>query len=126
LMGPEGRALSLAKGGGFAAEHWLENDGDLASQEAAAARPGFTGPKEARKFLLAGLSGVALQGRGALEALPAACAAHDLVVIAERVEVLQEGGCELIDQNRLRQTGALALRVVEDRVEVAATRARAR
>lgn len=126
LLGPEGRALSQARGGGFAAENWLENDGDLASQEAAAARPGFTGPKEAREFLLAGLSGVALQGRGALEALPAACAAHDLVVISERVEVLPEGGCEVIDQNRLRQTGALALRVVEGRVEVTATRARAR
>ena len=126
LIGPEGRALSLAKGGGFAAENWLENDGDLASQEAAAARPGFTGPKEAREFRLAGLTGVALQGRGALEALPAACEAHDLVVIAERVEVLPEGGCEVIDQNRLRQTGALALRLVGDQVEVTATRAWAR
>jgi hypothetical protein len=47
-------------------------------------------------------------------------------VIAERVEVLPEGGCEVIDQNRLRQTGALALRVVGDHVEVTATRARPR
>src|SRR5690606_25616088 len=92
----------------------------------AAARPGFTGPKEAREFLLAGLSGVALRGRGALEALPAACAAHGLVVSSERVVVPPEGGRAVVDENRLRQTGALALRVVEGRVEVTATRARAR
>lgn len=126
LIGPEGRALSQPRGGGFAAESWLESDGDLGSQETAATRPGFTGPKEAREFLLAGLTGVALQGRGALEALPAACASHDLVVIAERVEAPPEGGCEVIDQNRLRQTGALALRVVGGHVEATATRARPR
>ncbi|WP_346763894.1 ComEC/Rec2 family competence protein [Rhodobacter sp. SGA-6-6] len=125
LLGPEGRALSTARGGGFAAENWLENDGDLATQEEAAARPGFTGPKEAREFILAGLKGVALQGSGALAALPAACAAHDLVVIAATVEAVPEG-CEVIDQTRLRRTGALALRVVGGDVEVTATRARAR
>lgn len=125
LMGPEGRALSAARGGGFAAESWLENDGDLATQEEAAARPGFAGPKQAREFVLTGLSGVALQGGGALEALPAACAAHDLVVIAAAVEA-PPAGCTVIDQTRLRRTGALALRVVDGRVEATATRARAR
>ncbi len=44
LNGPEGRALSAAKGGGFLARNWLEDDGDLADQGTAAARPGFDGP----------------------------------------------------------------------------------
>ena len=38
-MGPDGRALDRASGAGFAAARWLEDDGDLADQEAAAARP---------------------------------------------------------------------------------------
>ena len=41
LAGPEGRALSRAAGGGFAAENWLENDGDLVGQEPAAERAGL-------------------------------------------------------------------------------------
>lgn len=48
VMGPEGRALSAAKGAGFVAGVWLEKDGDLATQIDAAARPGFSGPKAAR------------------------------------------------------------------------------
>ena len=39
VMGPEGRALSGARGQGFMARVWLENDGEIAtSQETAAAR----------------------------------------------------------------------------------------
>ncbi|MEZ5755653.1 MAG: hypothetical protein R3D90_13095 [Paracoccaceae bacterium] len=39
VMGPEGRALSAARGGGFLLTGWLENDGDLEGQAAAAVRP---------------------------------------------------------------------------------------
>jgi competence protein ComEC len=35
VMTPEGRALSKARGDGFAADSWLENDGDPVGQEAA-------------------------------------------------------------------------------------------
>ncbi|MFZ1469113.1 MAG: ComEC/Rec2 family competence protein [Paracoccaceae bacterium] len=121
LMGSEGRALSTPKGGGFAAENWLENDGDLVTQEQAALRPGFEGPKTARSFALGTLTGVALNGKGAADALAAACATHDLVVIAARVDAPPQG-CVVIDQNRLRQTGALAVRVTEADIIVAGTR----
>ena len=122
LMGPEGRALSVGTGNGFVAENWLEADGDLAGQKAAAARAGFTGPKSARDFAFAGLRGVALQGRAGLEALPGFCATHDLVVIAEVVETPPTGDCQLIDLARLRQTGALALQVGPAGIEVTAAR----
>jgi competence protein ComEC len=52
VMGAEGRALSAAKGAGFTAESWLEKDGDLAVQEEAYQRTGFSGPKGARLFTL--------------------------------------------------------------------------
>ncbi|MEZ5796571.1 MAG: ComEC/Rec2 family competence protein [Paracoccaceae bacterium] len=126
LMGDGGRALSWAKGGGFAAETWLENDGDLVPQEVAAAREGFSGPREARAFALAGLRGVALSGKAAGAALTAACAAHDLVVIVAAVEdaaaAEAAGGCVVVDQRRLRQTGALAFRVTAAGIEVRGTR----
>ena len=126
LLGAEGRALSQASGGGFAAENWLENDGDAAPQEDAAARPGFSGPKGARSFQLAGLSGISLSGKAALAGLSDICAGHDLVVIAERVGDIPQGRCVLIDQNSLRETGALALWITNQGVLAEPVRANAR
>ncbi|MES2668035.1 MAG: ComEC/Rec2 family competence protein [Pseudomonadota bacterium] len=106
LMGAEGRALSTGTGGGFAAKSWLENDGDLAAQDQAAARPGFSGPKGARVFVVAGLRGVALKGKGADVA--AACATGAVVIVAAVVEAAPKG-CVLIDQGLLRRSGPLAV-----------------
>ncbi len=108
LIGPEGRALSAASGGGFAAENWLQNDGDLADQTLAAARDGFTGPKGERWFTLAGLQAVALSGKSAGEKLGAACASGALVILADKVEDAPEG-CKLIDQTMLAATGPIAI-----------------
>ncbi len=106
VMGAEGRALSTERGGGFAAKSWLENDGDLETQEQAAARPGFTGPKNARVFELAGLRGVVLKGKGADVA--GACAKGGVVIVAALVKTAPKG-CVLIDQSVLRRTGPLAI-----------------
>ena len=112
VMGPEGRALSAARGDGFAAQNWLENDGDLADQKTAAARPGMAGPEGARKFGAGGIMGIALKGRGTTEALSGACAAADFVVIAAKVEA-GPPDCLLFDTSRLEAMGALALYPVE-------------
>jgi competence protein ComEC len=125
LAGPEGRALSAARGAGFAAENWLRSDGDLAAQDLAADRPGFDGPKGERWFEIAGLRGVALTGKGAEAKLPAACAAAGLVILAARVETRPEG-CPLIDAGMLAATGALAIRVSGDRLEIERTKSAAR
>ncbi|MFM7443840.1 MAG: hypothetical protein ACKO2N_08000, partial [Tabrizicola sp.] len=108
LAGAEGRVLSAPKGGGFAAENWLQNDGDLVLQDAAAARAGFEGKKGERWFDLAGLSGVALSGKGAEAKLTAVCAQADLVILAAEAQAAPEG-CPLIDQTVLSQTGPLAV-----------------
>lgn len=108
LSGPEGRALSKPRGGGFAAESWLENDGDLAEQAQAAARPGFGGPLAARRFTVAGLSGVILSGKSAAAALHAACAGADLVIVPVVAEGAAPGPCTVIDAALLARTGALA------------------
>jgi competence protein ComEC len=125
LMGPEGRALSAARGGGFAAETWLENDGDLVAQDVAAARSGFTGMKGERWFQIGGLTGVALSGKGAADKLEAVCSTGALVILAERARDVPEG-CRLIDQRVLEATGALAIRAEGDALVFTATRDRAR
>ena len=71
-MGPEGRALSVPRGAGFAATNWLENDGDLSDQVSAAQRQGFDGPKYQRSFNLGPWRGIHLKGKGAEPALQAA------------------------------------------------------
>jgi competence protein ComEC len=108
LQGPEGRALSAASGGGFAAQNWLENDGDLADQKFAAARVGFTGKKGEKWFEIGGLQAVSLTGKAALDKLDAACASGALVILAEVAEAVPQP-CRLIDQSVLKETGALAI-----------------
>ncbi len=108
LASEAGRVLSAPKGGGFAAENWLQNDGDLALQAEAATRPGFDGPKSERWFDLAGLRAVALSGKGAAAKLAEVCPRADLVILAAEVEAAPQG-CALIDQTLLRQTGPLAV-----------------
>lgn len=107
LLGPEGRALSAASGGGFSAENWLQDDGDLTDQATAAERPGFTGKKGERWFTFAGEQAVALGGKKAQAALGPACASGALVVLADVAEGAPQS-CRLIDQTTLRGTGAIA------------------
>ncbi len=108
VMGPEGRAVSSPRGAGFAARSWLENDGDLAPQLQAATRAGFDGAEGWRSFAIAGLTGIALKGRGSESRLAAACASADIVVAPVTAKDPPEG-CILFDQALLRQTGAVAL-----------------
>jgi competence protein ComEC len=121
LSGPEGRALSAASGGGFAAETWLENDGDLSLQRLAADRAGFTGAKGERWFTLAGLPAVALSGKGAAAKLPGLCGKAGLVILADRVEAPPQG-CPLIDVTVLSGTGPLAVWSDGERLHIIPTR----
>jgi competence protein ComEC len=121
LLTAEGRALSAPRGNGFAARHWLEEDGDLVDQAAAAARPGFLGPKEARSFAVGGLKGVLLTGKGAAAALPAACAAHALVITPARAGP-DPGPCLMLDAGRLAVTGPVAIRLAPEGLRIRGTR----
>jgi competence protein ComEC len=107
LMGTDGRALSSARGAGFAARQWLENDGDLAAPADAADRAGFTGPPEARSFAVAGWRGVVIKGRDGSLRAEAACRELDLVVTTARATAT--GGCLMLDAGRLSDAGPVAL-----------------
>ncbi|WP_083947708.1 ComEC/Rec2 family competence protein [Phaeovulum vinaykumarii] len=108
LMTPAGRVLSR-DGAGFVSESWLEADGDVASVSEAAARPGFTGPKGARRAVFAGRALVHLTGRQAPDRLPEVCRDGALVVLAAPAPAQGPGDCVVIDRDLLRRTGALAL-----------------
>ena len=113
LMTDQGRALSSPRGAGFAAQSWLADDGDLALPADAALRPGFTGPKAARSFVIGDFRGEVLSGKTALAALPAACDRADIVVVPAALGPAppQKPGCFVIDRTVLDQTGAMELRV---------------
>jgi len=110
VMGPEGRVLSAPRGAGFTADSWLEADGDMATQEEAAARPGpFSGPAGDRRLGFGGWRIAVMKGVRAPAGLAAACAEADLVIIAARVWPDVPAGCRVIDQRLLARTGALAV-----------------
>ena len=109
LMGPEGRAFNKGRGDGFVAGAWLENDGDSASQQQAAARPGFSGEKGWLRFRLGGLEVAHLSGRGARERVAQACrAGADVVILAARERDL-EASCRVIGRDYLARSGVLAI-----------------
>ncbi|MFX0544190.1 ComEC/Rec2 family competence protein [Roseovarius sp. S1116L3] len=114
IMTPSGRALSTAKGDGFAAQNWLENDGDPATQEEAAARwPQDPAP--------AGWPAIrALRGKRALEGLTG-CTQPGLIVMNSIMppDWTKAETCKTLDAAALRDTGAMALRG-EDLVAITA------
>jgi competence protein ComEC len=111
VLGPDGRALSSASGAGFAAQTWLQDDGDLATPKEAALRAGFTGPKGVRQFTLAGLTITVLAGKAGLAALPDACAKSAVVILAasQPPPAAAPGPCQMIDASTLAASGALSL-----------------
>ena len=120
LMGAGGRALSAPRGGGFSVKSWLENDGDLALQEDAAARAGFDGATGAREFSLGPWRGIVLTGRGAVDRVARACATHDLVVLGAEAENAPDT-CLLIDQTTLSDTGPIAITAMADGLHLTPT-----
>ncbi|MGI1661282.1 ComEC/Rec2 family competence protein [Palleronia sp. KMU-117] len=117
LMTEQGRVVSKARGDGFAAASWLENDGDGADQAAASARAGFWGEAGARAFRVAGLSAVHLSGRGAADRLAAACLEADLVILAGQAGPAR-GRCRVIDRATLAKAGAIAIHAAPEGLRV--------
>ncbi len=103
VMTDRGRALSKPRGEGFVALSWLENDGDAAEQPAAFDRAGLTGGR----FELGGKAIVHLTGRGASARAAASCETAALVIL--RGAASAAGPCLLLDRDKLRETGALAV-----------------
>ncbi|MFV0332799.1 MAG: ComEC/Rec2 family competence protein [Tropicimonas sp.] len=108
VIGPQGRALSRAKGDGFAAQSWLENDGDAGDQETAAARPGFVGPKGDLHASADGITIRHLTGKVAAAAFGGDCGA-DILVSGSPLEGGDAPDCLVFDPVRLRESGSVAV-----------------
>jgi competence protein ComEC len=102
----EGRALSKKSGAGFAAQTWLENDGDLPIQALAAAR--HMPPLD-----VGGVKISHVTGRGWRDRLPEACRTHDIVIVNQFWDGAPLWGCKLLDLSYLRRSGALAFTPLE-------------
>ncbi|NSX55688.1 ComEC/Rec2 family competence protein [Sulfitobacter sp. 1151] len=100
VMTPQGRALSKPRGEGFIALSWLENDGDTALQEDAAARrtPGM--------IRVGGQSLLHATGKSARQQASDCDGAAWLIV---NVDIEEMPDCTVLTPDILRQTGAVAI-----------------
>ncbi|MEP3786524.1 ComEC/Rec2 family competence protein [Ascidiaceihabitans sp.] len=117
VMTDAGRALSKAKGAGFVARNWLENDGDPSSQSYAAGR----WPGEGGRLQVTHIGSVELVhviGKKAASAV-LDCDARQLLVASAPLKI---SGCPVYDPQRLRQTGAVALFAKGDGLDVVTVR----
>jgi competence protein ComEC len=96
-------------GAGFVAKCWLEDDGDLAPQDAAAARPGFAGPKGAVRAVIGTLTVWHFTGKRAPELARGACSGGAIIVLNEDWGSRPPSDCEVFDRWRLRRTGSVAI-----------------
>jgi competence protein ComEC len=110
LMTPKGRAVSKPAGGAFVISSWLQEDGDMETQEIAAARPAWHGDKRNRwADLPDGWQLWHLTGKGSGERAADVCVAKRIVVAAEKVPEGTKLPCLLFDPTRLRRTGAVSV-----------------
>lgn len=115
VMTAQGRALSKPSGGKYAAVSWLEDDGDLAGMQAAAARPLWSGPKQAREADLGqGWGLVHLTGKSAPDHAVELCQPKVILVSNQRLPAARRGGCILLDQWVLRWRGAASITMTSD------------
>ena len=116
VMTAQGRALSKAKGAGFVARNWLENDGDGAEQADAAAR---WGPN----MRIGGQEIIHLSGKRAVAAF-AGCTAGQIVVSSVEID-RHIGDCVIFGPTHLRKTGAIAMSVSNGQLKMQTARQRA-
>ncbi len=116
VMTAEGRALSKARGDGFAAESWLENDGDPVEQAVAFTRPAFIEAGRQRDLRLG--QAVIRHATGKVAAADAIATCRDVSVLIVNVPARTPEGCSLYDIRRLRETGALAIGLEKDGLKI--------
>jgi competence protein ComEC len=108
VMTPQGRVLNKATGEGFAAQSWLENDGDYIEQAGAFERLGLGGSKGDMTFDLGARKFVHLTGRGALERVTKGCDDAAFVILAAEWDAKQLP-CVILDRKALAIMGAVAV-----------------
>ncbi|RJE79527.1 ComEC/Rec2 family competence protein [Paracoccus sp. JM45] len=110
LMTPQGRAVSKPAGGAFVISSWLQEDGDMETQEISAARPAWQGDKRDHwADLPNGWQLWHLTGKGSGDRAQGACKAKRIVVASEKLPETGHLPCLLFDPASLRKTGAISM-----------------
>ena len=108
----KGRALSRAKGNGFAAKTWLENDGDGAVQSTAASRLVFD--NAVWEYAIKNQPVFYLWDKDPEpELLRTACTKSSLIITPQTKKTV-DGPCDVINQTTLRNGGAVAVWVTSN------------
>jgi len=110
VLGPDGRQLNKAKGDGFVAGAWLENDGDAATQEEAAMRGALT--RNEARISLGGqvLHYLRANDLSSVE-LSRLCAEADLLILPSTED---PPDCAALIQSDLRRSGSVAVSTSPD------------
>lgn len=116
VMTDAGRSLSRAKGQGFAAERWLQHDGERVSQAQAHER----GPLTSGVWSYA-VSGQRVVHLGRKQPLPQGLDCAGTIVVSQR-PMSADPKCHVFDPARLRQTGSVALWWRQDRWQMITSR----
>lgn len=116
IMTAGGRAVSKPSGGAFAIRNWLADDGDHALQVEAAARPIWQGAANMRIATLGGSPQdwriIHATGKFDHEALRGECRARTIIVTNATFQTGRAvPPCLILDQDALRQHGAIAIRM---------------
>lgn len=117
-----GRILSSGAGNGYAAEAWLRDDGDLASQAEAWARGRLARRKNRIEAEVPGMGRLLYVGTRDAASARDDCAAA-AVVIAPNWREGPAGPCLFVGAERLRRDGALAIDLRPDGLRVRGARA---
>jgi competence protein ComEC len=120
-----GRVLSSDRGNGYAAESWLRDDGDLATQAEAHARGGLERRRHRIAAEVPGLGAVLYVGSSETADAEADCAAA-AVLIAPNWWETPDGRCLFVGADRLRREGALAIDIRGGTLSFAGARSRNR
>ena len=120
IMKEQGRALNRKRGSGFAAQVWLENDGDKAEQIGAADR--YAGFSDAMVMDI----GIAKIGyvwpkKTSLFELERYCQSTDILISPNWKQDLS-GGCIQISQSYLRRNGSVAIMIAKGQIRVKTAR----
>jgi competence protein ComEC len=105
---PEGRAVSNDKGSAYAAEGWLEDDGDVATQAEAFARGAFRRSRARVEAEVPGIGRVVYVGWKDPESGVRECAGA-AVLLAPQWDQRPEGPCRFVGREELAAEGALAV-----------------
>ncbi len=118
VMGAEGRWLSRAKGHGFVAGSWLENDGDAGDQAEAASRQGFDGVSQ---LDINGVRVAMSLGKDAEEPDLSGLCGRNALLVAPRVS-FETSRCLTITREDLKKLGSIAVSIKPDAIDIKGAR----